>query len=165
MKSFMESALDTMKNRILSGEHEEITVNQAGLRCRKYDESSGGYSPKQIWMAHNALMFTSDNWNSAVIGIGEFVDKNLGSLYGIVAPALVGTILAGNSLIIESEKTDGGIAVFKMDGEGASLHNASFNLYNSNIYQITIKDIDGEAEIPNQGFFQITHNINESFLK
>lgn len=33
------------------------------------------------------------------------------------------------------------------------------------IYQITIKDIDGEAEIPNQGFFQITHNINESFLK
>ena len=33
------------------------------------------------------------------------------------------------------------------------------------IYQITIKDIDGEAEIPNQGFLLITHNINESFLK
>lgn len=33
------------------------------------------------------------------------------------------------------------------------------------IYQITIKDIDGEAEIPNQGFLLISHNINESFLK
>lgn len=33
------------------------------------------------------------------------------------------------------------------------------------IYQITIKDIDGEVEIPNQGFLLISHNINESFLK
>ena len=33
------------------------------------------------------------------------------------------------------------------------------------IYQITIRDIDGEAEIPNQGFLLISHNINESFLK
>ena len=129
IKKFMDSALDTMKNMILSGTHNEITIDQAGLRCRKYDEASGGYSPKQIWMAHNALMFTNDGWNSATIGIGEFVDKNLGSLYGIVTPALVGTILAGNNLIIESEKTDGGVAVFKMDGEGASLHNASFNLF------------------------------------
>lgn len=150
VKSFMESALDTMKNRILSGEHEEITVDQAGLRCRKYDESTGGYSPKQIWMAHNALMFTSDNWNSAVIGIGEFVDKNLGSLYGIVTPALVGTILAGNNLIIESEKTDGGIAVFKMDGEGASLHNASFNLYNTNGGRIDMGCVYGIVAGANQ---------------
>ena len=143
IKKFMESALDTMKNMILSGTHNEITIDQAGLRCRKYDEASGGYSPKQIWMAHNALMFTNDGWNSATIGIGEFVDKNLGSLYGIVTPALVGTILAGNNLIIESEKTDGGIAVFKMDGEGASLHNASFNLYGSSGGRIDLGAVFG----------------------
>lgn len=143
IKKFMESALDTMKNMILSGTHNEITIDQAGLRCRKYDEASGGYSPKQIWMAHNALMFTNDGWNSATIGIGEFVDKNLGSLYGIVTPALVGTILAGNNLIIESEKTDGGIAVFKMDGEGASLHNASFNLYGTSGGRIDLGAVFG----------------------
>lgn len=143
IKKFMESALDTMKNMILSGTHNEITIDQAGLRCRKYDEASGGYSPKQIWMAHNALMFTNDGWNTATIGIGEFVDKNLGSLYGIVTPALVGTILAGNNLIIESEKTDGGVAVFKMDGEGASLHNASFNLYGNSGGRIDLGAVFG----------------------
>lgn len=129
VKKFMESSIDTMKNMIMSGDHNEITIDQTGLRCRKYDEISGDYSPKQIWLSHNSLMFTNDNWGSAAIGIGEFVDKNLGSLYGIVVPALMGTILAGNNLIIESQKTDGGVAVFKVDGEGASLHNASFNLY------------------------------------
>lgn len=41
----------------------------------------------------------------------------------------------------------------------------TLGLYGKYIYQITIKDIDGEAEIPNQGILLITHNINESFLK
>lgn len=131
IKNFMESAIDTMKNAVLSGTNNEITIDQAGLRCRKYDEASGGFNPKQIWIAYNSIMFTNDNWNSATIGIGEFVDKNLGSMYGIIAPAIVGTILAGSQAVIESEKQDGGVAVFKVDAEGASLHNASFNLYGS----------------------------------
>lgn len=33
------------------------------------------------------------------------------------------------------------------------------------IYQIIIKDIYNEAEIPNQGFLLITHNINAAYLK
>ena len=41
----------------------------------------------------------------------------------------------------------------------------TLGLHGKYIYQITIKDIDGEAEIPNQGFLLITHNINESFLR
>lgn len=129
VEQFMKSAIDAMKNNIMAGENNELVIDGTGLRCMKYDEASGTYSPKQIWMAHNAIMFTEDNWESATIGIGEFTDKNFGALYGIVLPALVGTLLAGQNLIIESEKQDGGVAVFKMDAEGASLHNASFNLY------------------------------------
>lgn len=143
VRDFMTSAIDTMKNMIMSGANNELTIDQTGLRCRKYDEASGGYSPKQLWLAHNALMFTNDNWNSATIGIGEFVDKNLGSIFGIVAPAIVGTILAGTSLVIESEKQDGGVAVFKVDAEGASLHNASFNLYGSTGGRIDLGAIYG----------------------
>lgn len=41
----------------------------------------------------------------------------------------------------------------------------TLGLHGKYIYQITIKDVDGEVEIPNQGFLQITHNINEGFLK
>lgn len=131
VEQFMKSAIDAMKNNIMAGENNELKIDGTGLRCMKYDKTSGTYSPKQIWMAHNAIMFTEDNWESTTIGIGEFTDKNFGTLYGIVLPALVGTLLAGQNLIIESEKQDGGVAVFKMDAEGASLHNASFNLYDS----------------------------------
>lgn len=143
VEQFMKSAIDAMKNNIMAGENNELKIDGTGLRCMKYDEASGTYSPKQIWMAHNAIMFTEDNWESATIGIGEFTDKNFGTLYGIVLPALVGTLLAGQNLIIESEKQDGGVAVFKMDAEGASLHNASFNLYGSTGGRIDIGAILG----------------------
>lgn len=33
------------------------------------------------------------------------------------------------------------------------------------IYQIIIKDINGDAEIPKQGILYITNNINKSFIR
>lgn len=41
----------------------------------------------------------------------------------------------------------------------------TLELHGKYIYQITIKDVDGETEIPNQGFLQIIHNINEDYLR
>lgn len=41
----------------------------------------------------------------------------------------------------------------------------TLGLWGKYIYQITIRDVDGEAEIPNHGILHIAHNINESFLK
>ena len=33
------------------------------------------------------------------------------------------------------------------------------------IYQITIRDIDGDVEIPKQGILYITNNINKGFIR
>ncbi|MBQ7718743.1 MAG: hypothetical protein IJT38_05530 [Clostridia bacterium] len=52
--------------------------------------------------------------------------------YGIVAPYIVGTLLAGESLVIESAKKSGGVSVFRVDSEGAFLHNADFNIVSNN---------------------------------
>lgn len=144
VEDFMQSALDVGKNNILSSTGQAITWDGSGLRLRKWtDDTQSAYEPKQIWMANNSIMFTQDSWQSAVIGIGEFSDKNLGSCYGIVAPNIVGTLLAGTSLIIESVKQDGGVAVFKVDAEGASLHNASFDLYGTSGGRINLDPMFG----------------------
>ena len=54
-------------------------------------------------------------------------------------------MLAGSSLIIESAKKDGDISVFRVDGSGASLHNAIFDIYNGNQVQITLNPYSGFA--------------------
>lgn len=39
------------------------------------------------------------------------------------------------------------------------------DLFGKYIYQITIRDINGDAEIPKQGILYITNNINKSFIR
>lgn len=39
------------------------------------------------------------------------------------------------------------------------------DLYGKYIYQIQIKDINGDVEIPKQGILYITNNINKKFIK
>lgn len=174
VKEFMDSALDAAKNAVLAGAHQEIKIEESGIRLRSYDPESDTYGDEQIWMINNVIAFTDDNWSSAKMAIGKIFDNNLeryekttdnsrdesktyytdtdgtvwdpegetgwstalyekvheGNAYGIAAPYLVGTILAGANLIIESAKKDGGVAVFRVDADGAKLYNSRFDLAN-----------------------------------
>lgn len=133
---FMNAALDASKNAVISGANQAIVFDQTGLRLRKAD-GNGGFLPEQIWAINNNIAFTDDNWNTAKMAIGKFVDANLGSCWGIVAPNIIGTLLAGNNLVIESAKKSGANSVFRVDANGAQLHNASFDLIKGN-GQITL---------------------------
>lgn len=129
VKEFMTSALDVAKNAIMSSKDQAISWGDSGIRLRKWtDETHNNYDPQQIWMNNNSILMTSDNWSTAEIAIGNFYDKNLGDLWGVVAPNIVGTLLAGNNLVIESSKKDGNIAVFKVDADGCYLHNSELSV-------------------------------------
>ena len=39
------------------------------------------------------------------------------------------------------------------------------NLFGKFVYQISIKDVDGNIDIPHQGIINIHNNINKSFVK
>ena len=128
---FMESALDVSKNAILSSSGNAISWDGSGLRLRRWtDDSQNSYDPEQMWLVNNSILLTSDNWKTAQMAIGKFHDRSLGDCWGVVAPTIVGTMLAGTRLIIESEKKDGGISVFRVDGDGARLYNSNFLIAN-----------------------------------
>lgn len=131
IKKFMESALDVAKNAILSSGRQAITWDGAGFRLRKWaNESKTAYDDEQIWMNNNSIMLTDDNWNTAKMAIGKFKDANLGDCWGVVAPMIVGTLIAGSELIIESAKKDGETSVFRMDGDGCRLYNSQMDIHN-----------------------------------
>ena len=132
VRDFMNSALDASKNAVLSASGQAVSWDGAGLRFRKWtDESQQEYADEQIWIINNNIVFTDDNWNSAKMAIGKFTDENAGECWGIVAPNIVGTLLAGENLVIESVKQSGGTAVFKVDADGARLFNSRFDLVNN----------------------------------
>lgn len=129
--AFMNSALNASKNAVLAGAYQNISVDNTGIRLRKSD-GHGGFLPEQIWMINNNIAFTDDSWDTVKMAIGKFVDANLGECWGTVGPNIVGTLLAGNNLVIESSKKSGDVAVFRVDAKGAQLHNASFDLTEGN---------------------------------
>lgn len=127
--AFMKSALDVSKNAILSSKNQAVSWDDAGIRLRKWkNDGHSAYENEQIWMNNNSILLTRDNWATASMAIGKFSDPNLGECWGIVAPNIVGTLLAGNSLVIESLKKDGGIAVFRVDGNGCTIHNSDLSV-------------------------------------
>lgn len=134
VKDFMTTALDVSKNAIMSSKEQAISWGDSGIRLRKWtSDAHEEYEPKQVWLNNNSILMTSNNWATAELAIGNFYDENLGDCWGIVAPNIVGTLLAGSNLVIESAKQDGGIAVFKVDAEGCVLHNSTLSVTGDDI--------------------------------
>ena len=133
LHDFILSALDTAKNAIMSSTEQAVSWDGAGLRLRRYKNNAHtAYEPEQIWMSNNSIMMTDDGWATAKMAIGKFSDDNLGEKWGIIAPMVVGTLLAGEELVIESEKKSGGTTVFRVDADGCRLYNAEFAIQKTN---------------------------------
>lgn len=140
---FMTTALDVARNAIMSSREQAITWGDSGIRLRKWaNDAHTAYEPQEVWLNNNSILMTNNNWSTAEIAIGRFRDANLGECWGIVAPNIVGTLLAGSNLVIESVKKDGGVAVFKVDAEGCVLHNSTLSVTNDKINSHILLDPD-----------------------
>lgn len=123
----IENGLIDANTTIKSTENQAISWDSHGLHLRKYaDEYKSTYLDDQIWMNNEKIVFTDDNWRTAKMAIGKFTDVNLGETYGIIAPSIVGTLLAGENLVIDSSKPDGTLSSFRVDSTGARLYNSTF---------------------------------------
>lgn len=166
VKDFMTTALDVSKNAILSSKDQAITWGDSGIRLRKWtDESHEAYEPQQVWMNNNSILMTSNNWTTAELAIGHFYDENLGDLWGIVAPNIVGTLLAGSNLVIESAKQDGGVAVFKVDADGCVLHNSDFSITSGATNTHILLDAEHGIAVGTYPLIDSSGNINEDNYK
>ena len=122
---FTTSALNTARNAVVSGNNQEIIIDNTGMRGRQ-KTSSGNYSDKQFWMINNILAFTDDNWATAKLALGEILDSgsNPGSgKYGLIADPVYGRLLAGQNLLIENEDL-----TFQVSGSGAFIKNGILEL-------------------------------------
>ena len=129
VRDLMDAMRDVALNGLFASSNQAFSIDGSGIHLRKWrDESQTDYEDEQIWMINNSIVFTDDNWNSVKVAIGKFVDENMGEMWGIVAPNLVGTLLAGENLMIQSTKQSGGVAVFQVDADGAKLYNSQFDL-------------------------------------
>lgn len=88
---------------ILSSSGQDISWSESGLRLRKRKEDNPEeYEPYEIWMNNGQIMFTTDNWATANLAIGQMKTEDGGIMSGVIADSLIGKLLAGNMPYYES---------------------------------------------------------------
>ncbi len=130
--NFIQSALDVSKNAVLSSQNQAISWDESGLKLRKWKNDQNheeGYEDDQLALINNNIVFTDDGFKTVKMAIGRFEDETRGPCFGIVAPNIVGTLLAGENLRIQTKNEEGKPIAFQVDETGAKLCNAEFNIF------------------------------------
>lgn len=133
VNDFLTKSFDMAKNAIISTSGQGIQMDGAGIRLRKYvSGSTDSFEPEQVWMSNNLITFTRNNWETVETALGYiYTGEEFGWRYGLSTKALLGEMVLTNYLRVTSEKEHDGIAEFTVDGDGARLHNARFDLVSS----------------------------------
>lgn len=144
---WIDLGLATTNAKIISNaDNQDWTLDRHGLLMRYYDDLTDQYSDVQLRLVNSSIAFTDDDWETVKAIFGKSIGADGETIWGIIAQHLIGKIIAGNKLIIQSEKLSGDVAEFIVDGDGARLNNAIFNVSaQESGTQITLNPYSGIA--------------------
>ena len=136
VQSGLLSALNTLKNNV----DEEVTISKYGIYAKSYDPDTESYSPEQLRITHNILVFTDDNWQSAKAALGKheytYYDSQndvyaKARKYGLTAEFVQAGHINGSTMIggnIYSENYSSGTAVgHTQAGSHINLNDGTFS--------------------------------------
>lgn len=132
VEKLIHDALDVAKNAIINSNGQNVIIDDGGIHLIKIiDKVTGEKDPCEIRLVNNQIVFTDDGWDSAKLAIGKIKTDPNSDAYtmGVVAESLIGNIIIGNKLVIESTGTDpitGDtlVKLFRVDEKGAFMRNS-----------------------------------------
>ena len=141
----LDRSLRAMRDGFAS---QAFIIDEDGILGRKYDSefdgANGTFSQEQIRIINNTIIFTNDNWETASTALGKVTLPSGGQAYGLIAEAIIGELILGDTVIIGTQservkidnsgiliKNDDGDVVFEADADG-------------NINLIGVHAVDGE---------------------
>lgn len=123
ISSWVQSGLDATNVKIVSNvDNQEMLIDGRGLLSRRYDDITEQFRPEQARLFNSSLVFTDDGWNTVKTALGLINNENGESVYGLIADNVIGKMIAGENLVIQSAADDGnGSSLFKVDKDGVSI--------------------------------------------
>ena len=107
VESWKEEGMSSEETKIVSNDVEEILYDDNGIIAREYDDVTKTFSPEQLRIQNNKIVFTDDNWKTTALAIGKneynyYDDDDVltkGEGYGVNAKFVVGGIISGSQMI------------------------------------------------------------------
>lgn len=110
--NLIEKPLDsTLRAAIGNMANQQFTIDETGILGRKIEKAESGedgetaekFSPRQVRLINNVLLFTEDNWLTSSLALGEVSLDDNTTAYGLIADVLVGNLIMGSNLKISNE--------------------------------------------------------------
>ena len=104
------------KDDALRSDTEEVVIDSGGYLGRALEES-GEYSPEQLKITHNKILFTDDAFDTVKTVIGKLPMQDGETVkYGVNAEVLIGDLIMGGQLVIRTENNS-----FVVDSNGVTM--------------------------------------------
>jgi len=145
--SWANSSLDMTRQNLINNDNEEFKLDSTGLIARHYDDAIEAYSGEQLWLTHNVLAFSDDGFQTVKTALGKIeYNADGGSAYGLNAEVVIGKLIFGSELTIQSNAVDDTID-FTMGSNGLSVKNSLnklvINPMDANMFRIQ-QNVAGE---------------------
>lgn len=122
VKSLLDEGFNAAMAQINSGES-AVTIDKAGVKI----ESADG---QETIFLGNGMIALRDQLNGTTklkMAMGHFKDPSGADYVGVLADVIAGTLVAGQSLVIECPSSEpGGVMQFKVDASGVVINNGCF---------------------------------------
>lgn len=110
-----------------------VIIDRNGIRLTKIiDEASGAVSPNQGWIVNNRILYSSDGFKTAKVGLGEF-EVNGAMRYGIMSEFVLSGYIESSTIVggtIQIGPRDEGDYNFEVDRFGnVTMHASSIEGY------------------------------------
>ena len=157
LNALLTEAWDAAKNEIINSTNQQIVLDSSGLHGRTQNQD-GTYDDKQVWLTGKTLAFTKDGWDTVSLALGEIQFNNT-KYYGLAAEAIVGNLIAGNSLQIANQVVDpntGTISsIFTVNEEGIHIESGINDSDNKTAFALDKDGVSIKA-----GLFELTNDDN-----
>lgn len=158
MNEMIAKGLSMTNTKIVSNaDNQDITWDEHGLLCRKYDDILSDYTDSQLKIINHGIYITDDNWKTARAGIGNFIyydpkDKTYKESYGVIADTLVSNLILTSEVGIYNEEKS-----IEMAKDGIIV---TTNTMNKNVFTIRKEITDDEGNITYERQLYIDDNGN-----
>lgn len=153
LNSIVQNGLNSGLVQIKNNNNEEVIYGKNGIILRQYDDITESYDGKQCRLTHNAMLYTTDGWETASLAIGEhdytYYDTDANQMetstdYGLTAKFVTAGHIYGTQMIAGNIYSEN----YKEGGEGShfNLYNGNFNLGNKFVWDGTNLNVDGNGQ-------------------
>ena len=140
VSDWMNEGLNMAATQVKNANNEEVTVNNYGILLRS-ETDEGQYDPFQVKLTGQGLYYTKDNWDTVLGCLGKITLDGV-ETSGLIAKAIVGELIAGQSLKITN--SSGSVVI---DGNTAKFTNIGIDYTDSSGRYVKIGKYDSTGNI------------------